>query len=69
MTVRDATPHLPAAEDQDDKHRLVCRRCGHTEDVGCVIGDQPCLAPAQAAGFAVDAAEVVFWGLCPACKG
>ena len=22
MTVRDATPHLPAAEDQEDKHRL-----------------------------------------------
>jgi hypothetical protein len=22
MTVRDATPHPPAAEDQDDKHRL-----------------------------------------------
>jgi len=52
----------------DSKHRLVCRRCGRTEDVGCAIGDQPCLTPARTAGFAVDEAEVVFRGLCPACK-
>src|ERR1700737_1906296 len=53
---------------RDSQHRLVCRRCGHSEDVGCAIGDQPCLIPARAAGFVVDEAEVVFWGLCPACK-
>jgi Fur family ferric uptake transcriptional regulator len=49
-------------------NRLVCRQCGRTEEVGCAIGDQPCLTLARAAGFTVDEAEVVFLGLCPACK-
>jgi Fe2+ or Zn2+ uptake regulation protein len=52
----------------DNHHHLVCRHCGRTEDVDCVIGVQPCLAPAEDMGFAVDEAEVVFWGACPACK-
>jgi Fur family ferric uptake transcriptional regulator len=52
----------------DNHHHLVCRRCGRTEDVDCVIGAQPCLAPAEDMGFTVDEAEVVFWGVCPACK-
>ena len=46
----------------------VCRRCGRTEDVNRVTGYQPCLTPAEDTGFAVDEAEVVFWGVCPACK-
>jgi Fur family ferric uptake transcriptional regulator len=48
-------------------HHLVCRNCGRTEDVDCVDGSAPCLEPDDATGFAVDEAEVVFWGLCPAC--
>ncbi len=51
----------------DNHHHLVCRRCGRTEDVDCVVGVQPCLTPADARGFAVDEAEVVFWGLCRTC--
>lgn len=52
----------------DNQHRLVCRRCGRTEEVGCAIGDQHCLSPARVTELAVDEAEVVFWGLCPVCK-
>lgn len=52
----------------DNHHHVVCRRCDRTEDVDCVIGSQPCLTPVEDMGFAVDEAEVVFWGLCPACK-
>ncbi|HUL25860.1 MAG TPA: hypothetical protein VLW44_08830 [Streptosporangiaceae bacterium] len=52
----------------DTHHHVVCRRCGRTEDVGCAIGAEPRLAPVEKLGFVVDAAEVVFWGLCPACK-
>jgi Fur family ferric uptake transcriptional regulator len=52
----------------DHHHHLVCRRCGRTEDVDCVIGAQPCLAAAEDLGFVVDEAEVVFWGLCPVCQ-
>src|ERR1700722_15841494 len=52
----------------DHHHHLVCRRCGRTEDVDRVIGAQPCLTAAGDGGFVVDEAEVVFWGVCPACK-
>jgi Fe2+ or Zn2+ uptake regulation protein len=51
----------------DNHHHLVCRACGRTEDVDCVVGLAPCLTPAESAGFVVDEAEVVFWGLCPHC--
>jgi Fur family ferric uptake transcriptional regulator len=51
----------------DNHHHLVCRRCGRTEDVDCVHGAAPCLEPSHTAGFAVDEAEVTFWGLCADC--
>lgn len=51
----------------DNHHHLVCRVCGRIEDVPCTVGHAPCLTPAQTAGFAVDEAEVTFWGTCPAC--
>ena len=53
----------------DNHHHLVCRRCGRTEDVDCVVGASPCLTAGEAHGFAIDEAEVTFWGLCPACRG
>lgn len=52
----------------DNHHHLVCRRCGRTEDVDRAIGAQPCLTAAEDLGFTVDEAEVVFWGVCPACQ-
>ena len=51
----------------DNHHHLVCRSCGHTEDVDCVVGSAPCLQPSESHGFVLDEAEVVFWGLCPSC--
>ncbi|GAB3000002.1 Fur family transcriptional regulator [Saccharothrix stipae] len=51
----------------DNHHHLVCRVCGRTEDVDCVHGAAPCLEPSDTVGFAVDEAEVLFWGLCPDC--
>jgi Fur family ferric uptake transcriptional regulator len=52
----------------DNHHHLVCRGCGLTRDVDCAVGHAPCLAPAAAGDFLVDEAEVVFWGLCAACR-
>lgn len=52
----------------DNHHHLVCRACGEVTDVDCVVGEAPCLTPSQAHGYAVDEAEVVFWGTCPACQ-
>jgi Fe2+ or Zn2+ uptake regulation protein len=52
----------------DNHHHLVCRGCGTVADVDCVVGAAPCLTPSDAAGFVVDEAEVVFWGLCAGCE-
>jgi Fur family transcriptional regulator, stress-responsive regulator len=52
----------------DNHHHLVCRACGHTEDVDCAIGTRPCLKPSDDHGYVLDEAEVVFWGLCPTCN-
>jgi len=52
----------------DNHHHLVCRECGVVADVDCAVGAAPCLTPSDAAGFAVDEAEVVFWGLCADCQ-
>ena len=68
---REWRPERPDARDRrvrDNRHRLVCRQCGRSEEVGCANGDQLCLTLARAAGFTVDEAEVVFSGLCPDCK-
>jgi Fur family ferric uptake transcriptional regulator len=52
----------------DNHHHVVCRSCGAAHDVDCVVGAAPCLEPVDTAGFAVDEAEVTFWGLCPDCQ-
>ncbi|MFG1921023.1 Fur family transcriptional regulator [Cryptosporangium sp. NPDC048952] len=51
----------------DNHHHLVCRTCGAIVDVDCVVGSASCLVPTDSHGFAVDEAEVVFWGVCPEC--
>jgi Fur family transcriptional regulator, stress-responsive regulator len=53
----------------DNHHHLVCRSCGMTVDVDCVTGAAPCLEAPAVAGFAVDEAELTFWGVCPICQG
>lgn len=52
----------------DNHHHLVCRGCGTTVDVDCAVGRAPCLTASDDHGFAIDEAEVIFWGLCPACQ-
>jgi len=51
----------------DNHHHLVCRDCGRVVDVDCATGSVPCLQPSDTAGFAVDEAEVTYWGRCPDC--
>jgi Fur family transcriptional regulator, stress-responsive regulator len=53
----------------DNHHHVVCRRCGATRDIDCVVGEAPCLEPSELDGFEIDQAEVTFWGVCPACRG
>ena len=52
----------------DNHHHLVCRRCGAMTDVDCTTGPAPCLEPATRAGYAIDEAEITFWGICPSCQ-
>ncbi|MET7773113.1 Fur family transcriptional regulator [Nocardia sp. NPDC005366] len=52
----------------DNHHHLVCRSCDTVVDVDCAVGGAPCLEPDDSHGFAIDEAEVVFWGLCPDCR-
>jgi len=52
----------------DNHHHVVCRACGATADVDCAVGYTPCLTASDDHGFAVDEAEVVYWGMCPTCS-
>jgi Fur family transcriptional regulator, stress-responsive regulator len=51
----------------DNHHHVVCRSCGAIADVDCAVGETPCLTASDDQGFAVDEAEVTYWGMCPAC--
>lgn len=53
----------------DNHHHLVCRNCGLIEDVDCTVGTSPCMDPAESKGFAIDEAEITWWGLCAQCQG
>lgn len=52
----------------DNHHHVVCRGCGLIDDVDCATGEAPCLDASDDRGFAIDEAEVVYWGLCPRCR-
>ncbi|MGO9903731.1 MAG: Fur family transcriptional regulator [Solirubrobacteraceae bacterium] len=52
----------------DNHHHIICRRCGVVVDVSCVVSAAPCLEPADPAGFVIDEAEIVFWGVCASCQ-
>ncbi|HEY0951397.1 Fur family transcriptional regulator [Nocardioides sp.] len=52
----------------DNHHHVVCRGCGTVADVDCAVGAAPCLHASDDHGFTIDEAEVVYWGLCPACS-
>ena len=52
----------------DNHHHVVCRGCGAIADVDCAVGETPCLTAHTDHGFAIDEAEVVYWGTCPACS-
>ncbi|HVF79044.1 MAG TPA: Fur family transcriptional regulator [Solirubrobacteraceae bacterium] len=52
----------------DNHHHAVCRSCGAIVDVDCAVGSAPCLTAVDDHGFAVDEAEVIYWGLCSGCS-
>ena len=52
----------------DNHHHLICRSCGSVVDVDCAVGHAPCLNASDDHSYEIDEAEVVYWGLCPACR-
>jgi Fe2+ or Zn2+ uptake regulation protein len=62
------SPALYEGRVGDNHHHLVCRSCGVVADVDCAVGHAPCLTAADDRGFSIDEAEVIYWGLCPACS-
>src|SRR5450759_1219636 len=52
----------------DNHHHVMCRSCGAITDVDCAVGITPCLTASDDHGFAIDEAEVTYWGLCLACS-
>ena len=52
----------------DNHHHVVCRSCGVVADVDCAVGTTPCLTASEDHGFAIDEAEVTYWGLCLDCS-
>jgi Fur family ferric uptake transcriptional regulator len=62
------SPALFEIRTGDNHHHLVCRVCARTTDADCASGVRPCLTPSDHAGYAIDEAEVVFWGVCPDCQ-
>lgn len=60
-------PALFETRTADNHHHLVCRDCGSIADVDCAAGKRPCLDAIDDHGFAIDEAEVIYWGRCPSC--
>lgn len=52
----------------DNHHHLICRSCNTVVDIDCAVGEVPCLTAADNHGFAIDEAEVIYWGYCPSCR-
>jgi Fur family transcriptional regulator, stress-responsive regulator len=52
----------------DNHHHVICRSCGAIADVDCAVGHTPCLTASESHGFAIDEAEVIYWGTCPTCR-
>jgi len=52
----------------DNHHHLICRSCDRMVDVDCAVGEAPCLRAADGLGYAIDEAEIIYWGRCPDCR-
>jgi Fur family ferric uptake transcriptional regulator len=52
----------------DNHHHVICRSCGLIADVDCAVDETPCLIASDDHGFVIDEAEVIYWGVCPACS-
>jgi Fur family ferric uptake transcriptional regulator len=61
------SPALYETRVSDNHHHAICRSCGRVSDVDCAVGETPCLTAADDLGYAIDEAEVIYWGHCQHC--
>lgn len=52
----------------DTHQHAICRACGAVSDVDCTVSPALCLAASKDSGFEIEEAEVVYRGVCPACR-
>jgi Fur family ferric uptake transcriptional regulator len=52
----------------DGHHHAICRQCGAVADIEPSVGAAPVLSPTTDCGYAIEASEVLYWGLCPSCR-
>lgn len=52
----------------DNHHHVVCRSCGAIADADGALGTTPHLTASGDHGYAIDEAEVIYWGLCSGCS-
>jgi Fur family ferric uptake transcriptional regulator len=52
----------------DNHHHLICRRCAAVVNLDCAAERVPCLLPSEAHDYAIDEAEVTWYGLCAKCQ-
>lgn len=51
----------------DNHHHVICSVCGKASDVDSAVGPAPGLTTADASGYQVHSAEIIYWGTCPEC--
>ncbi|MDO5684348.1 MAG: Fur family transcriptional regulator [Propionibacteriaceae bacterium] len=64
-------PHRPGLyelDHRDNHHHAVCTNCDAVADVPCAVGASPCLTPLDNHGILVEIADVLYRGLCAACR-
>jgi Fe2+ or Zn2+ uptake regulation protein len=49
-------------------HHAVCRHCGQISDIACAVGEKPCLEPDDPDWGDIDEAQIIFRGVCAACR-
>ena len=68
LMVTDVGPGRTLYEWADEwHHHFVCRCCGTILDVPCVGGLNPCLLPGAPIPALVEAAQIIFRGVCHIC--
>ncbi len=61
-------PALFEANHNDNHHHTVCQVCGYVEDTPCDTQLSPCVHLPANSDFAIDTAEVTFYGVCGSCQ-